>query len=37
MQEEFDRWRVEFDQWKDESGAAGGLGFGEAIGFKLLV
>ena len=33
-QEQFDRWRIEFDQWKDEPGAVGGLAFGEATGIK---
>ena len=33
-QEQFDRWRIEFDQWKDEPGAVGGLAFGEATGLK---
>ena len=32
--EQFDRWRLEMDQWKDEPGAVGGLAFGEAIGRK---
>ena len=35
-QEQFDRWRIEFDQWKDELGAVGGLAFGEATGIKPL-
>ena len=37
MQEQFDRWRIEFDQWKDEPGAVGGLAFGEATGVKPLL
>lgn len=32
--EQFDRWRIEIDQWKDEPGAVGGLAFGEATGIK---
>lgn len=35
-QEDFDRWRVEIDQWKSEPGAVGGLAFGEATGMKPL-
>ena len=35
-QEQFDQWRIELDQWKDEPGAVGGLAFGEAIGVKPL-
>ena len=33
-QAEFDQWRLEIDQWKDEVGAVGGLAFGEAISTK---
>lgn len=33
-QEQFDRWRVEMDEWKDSPGAVGGLAFGEGIGVK---
>ena len=36
-QEQFDRWRIEFDQWKDEPGAVGGLAFGEATGIRPAV
>ena len=32
--EQFERWRVEMDEWKDEPGAVGGLAFGEVIGVK---
>lgn len=35
-QEQFFRWRIEFDQWKDEAWAVGGLAFGEATGVKPL-
>ena len=35
-QEQFDRWRIEIDQWRDEPGAVGGLAFGEATGIKPL-
>ncbi len=31
---QFDQWRVEIDQWKDENGAVGALAFGEAISRK---
>lgn len=33
-QEQFDLWRVEIDEWRDERGAVGALAFGEAIGVK---
>ncbi len=33
-QAQFDQWRVEIDQWKDEVGAVGALAFGEAISRK---
>ena len=36
-QEQFDRWLIEIDQWRDEPGAVGGLAFGEATGVKPLV
>ena len=35
-QEQFDRWRIEIDQWRDEPGAVGGLAFGEATDIKPL-
>ena len=35
-QEQFDQWRAELDQWKDEPGAVGGLAFGEAVAVKPL-
>lgn len=34
--EQFDRWRLEMDRWKDKPGAVGGLAFGEAIGRKPI-
>ncbi len=33
-QAQFDQWRVEIDQWKDDVGAVGALAFGEAIARK---
>ena len=33
-QEQFDRWRIEMDEWRETAGAVGGLAFGEAIGVK---
>ena len=33
-QEQFDQWRVELDQWKDDPGAVGGLAFGETVAVK---
>ena len=33
-QEQFDQWRIEMDQWKDDPGAVGGLAFGEAVAVK---
>lgn len=32
--DQFERWRVEMDEWKDDPGAVGGLAFGEVIGVK---
>ena len=34
--EQFDRWRVGLDRWKDEPGAVGALAYGEATGIKPL-
>lgn len=31
---QFEQWRLEIDQWREEPGAVGGLAFGEAIGIK---
>ena len=33
-QEQFDQWRVDLDQWKDDPGAVGGLAFGETVAVK---
>ena len=32
--EQFERWRIEMDEWKDDPGAVGGLAFGEVVGVK---
>lgn len=33
-QEDFDRWRIAVDQWREEPGVVGGLAFGECVGRK---
>ncbi len=33
-QEQFDEWRAELDEWRDDPGALGAFAFGECIGVK---